>query len=402
MKLLGKLLFGFLVILIGLNLYSCSSGYAFNKFIADEGDKAIKEDDLSFFKGLFENYKDPWVEQAIAVEDEFSFNFHVFLEANEHKTYLVFLVDDLTIEKQASTLDIKIETSDDEIKQQLIRVGKENWYLQWFEFKNVDVYSVLITHPAPSKDADPVVLYEHKKTDGLFIDVNELNFSSLVKGENVLGAVVKKLLELPLDNTDAEPEFSGKTYNVKVEVVTHLELGENEKLYLVGNFNNWETNDTSYELKRVKDTSLFEADFNISTKYETLWYTIKTQDGKLLVDEDDSIIYLSKKLIDVDNFELSDYGITTVSPYKFGKYRYITWISIAVYLVLVALASYFFFFRKKRAGKAVYQRPTQPRKEQPKAQTKSTQNLNLKAIEKTEQRDAVYNKEEGIPSKKEK
>ncbi len=380
MKTFGKILFGIVVILVGLRLYSCSYAGAFNKYISEEGDKAIVNDDLSFFKNRFEVYlKTPLIEETITLNDDVSFNLHIYQQAYQNDNFLTVLVDNLSIEKASNTLDLTIvSTIGGTRKFEMLRIGKENWYLQWVQLFLDEIKEIKIAHGDD-------ILYHYDDEAG-FLGASDFDLAALAAGENSINGVITKTTNNPVD-----PNFTDASVGEEKEYEVRLNFAFADKdledeLYLSGNFNNWQENDNDYLLKKDKKTGYYTAKIKIKTDYEALVFKLLTKSGKTITDKDNNIIYYTKELIDEENFDLANYNIEKSEKLNFSKYSYYSWIALGAYILVIGVVSYLLFFRQGKKPKAVYTKE-QPPKQKPQ---EPQQNLNIKAIEEIKERDDSY------------
>ena len=70
MKILLRVAYAGFLILIGAQLYSCSSQRTYNRAVVKQGNIAYKNNDFTLFKELFKYYEDePYVEKSIFLEN---------------------------------------------------------------------------------------------------------------------------------------------------------------------------------------------------------------------------------------------------------------------------------------------------------------------------------------------
>lgn len=189
MKIFGRMIFGFFIVLIGFNLFSCSRSSAYNQAVKEGVDLAYVDGDYEIVNQMYEYaYKTPFInKESITIVDgdnrleevenrDINFDLYVFLQVREENPtfgaklrtpVFTVLVTDLSLKNRAQTLDIviyKYNKVDDKeettvVEYQLVGAGEKNWYIQTFEFDTTEIKKILITHAGPSTK-EPIILYD--------------------------------------------------------------------------------------------------------------------------------------------------------------------------------------------------------------------------------------------------
>lgn len=406
MKLLGRILFGFMVIVIGYYVFGISYQSRYNEFLVKEGSPAMSAEpkDYQFFRGFFENYR---TEDVLSLEGEthgdYTYNLHAFIQSEGYYNRFTILLDGIT-NFEGRTLSFKITTTNGSKEDSIFKLSKDNWYLNWVfldqlydnqAYRFEDVLDLEIFIPA-TKDKEKIIVYDYDETQGPLVKASEADILSVVKGINKVNHDILKFVPLAEAGATEKSTFvegEEKTYNVSFNTVVPKDLDASSSVYVVGSFNDWTVSD-HYKLTRADNGAFYSKDIEIKSKTEDIEYqfVIGSDASSVEVDKDGNMVFHKHKLVDKENLVLADHGISSVEPYKFSKYNYIIWRNVLIYLVVVALITWLVFFRKKRQPKARYtpggvKKDTTPKQ----APQPPQQNLNLKAITDIEERDEDLN-----------
>lgn len=338
MNSVGKILLGIVVLFLGITIFNYANSYSLHRDIYEQGDEAIKNDDLTVFINRFEYYKEePLVDEKITVNDDVSFNLHIYQQANTKQgtvNYLTVLVTNLTIEDRKDELKLQIDykatkRKDDEYVS-LVSIGEENWYLQWIGLLFDEIESISIYH-------EDLLLYKSEEGKP-FLRVEDYDMANFIKGKSFYNGVITHLGEdleyvdipdrgLELDQEKLhEIDFSFKVSGIE-------DLGD---LYLEGHFNGFQTNHENYKITKSKD-GIYREKFNFTSKYEKLIFTLVTEDGKVVTDKEGNVVYFTYEYLDTENFDYNDYGIKESIKVSFNKYSYIKWVVLAIYAGIMIL-----------------------------------------------------------------
>lgn len=406
MKLLGRILFGFMVVVIGYYIFGISYQSRYNEFLVKEGNPAMTAEpkDYQFIRGFFENYR---TEDVLSLEGEvsgdYTYNLHAFIQSEGYYNRFTILLDDIT-NYDNRTLGFKITTTNGTKEDMIFRLSKENWYLNWVfldqlhenqMYRFEDVLDLEIYIPA-TKDKEKVVIYDYDETQGPLIKASEADILSIIKGINKVNHDALKFVSLDeAIETEKSTLVEGeeKTYNVSFNTVVPKDISTDAKVYVVGSFNNWTVSD-EYKLTRAEKGAFYSKEIEIKSKTEEIEYqfVIGSEGSSVEVDKDGKVVLHKHKLVDKENLNLENHGIKSVEPYKFSKYNWIIWRNVLIYLAVVALITWLVFFRKKRQPRARFtpggvKKDTTPKQ----APQQPQQNLNLKSISDIEERDEDLN-----------
>ncbi|NMA05965.1 MAG: hypothetical protein GX931_06325 [Acholeplasmataceae bacterium] len=386
MKLLGKVLFGVIVMFFGLSLFRCSQQSAFTEAISYEADQAIKNNDYTFFKSIFsERAKDDLLTEVVKDEnDEVLFNLNLFLVGSQHNSSIIFLVDSYSKDPRPEALKLVVKTNKESaLEYDLVSLGKENWYLQWLHLDNLYLEQAFMEDiiDFKVKDGDKV-LYDFNDELGALITANEANIQAYVKKENVAVTYIKETINKDTAVIDEAVSEKGteKTYKQTFNITLSEET--DKEIYVVGNFNNYDLTDKTYELTKDKKKNLvYTGTFDITTDDKDLYYYVLV--GDEIVSKEGLAKQFTRTYISQET-ELIDVNIETVKPVKLNKYQYKIWITMIVYLVIAALSMWAIFFRKKKPVRARYSKQASTPEKEPE---KPRENLNLRSIGDIEERD---------------
>lgn len=389
MKILGRILFGLVVMFFGLSLFQCTQQSTFTEAIRDKADEAIINNDYTFFKSIFPQHQITDLESINITGDE-SFNLHAFLVGSQTNSTIIFVVDGYSKTPRPETLKLVVKTNSQEaLGFDLVSLGKENWYLQWIHLDKLFQGQVFIEDILDYQIKDgETVLYDFDESTGPLIMANDANIQAYVKKENIAITHPNSYLDITeaiLDESISEKGTS-KTYK-QVFNVTYQSDVEAE-VYVVGNFNDYNLDDKTYKLTKNK-ANYYTGTFDITTDDTDLYYYVVV-DGKVVSEAGVAKQY-HKTYVSEDT-DLKTLNIETVTPVKLNKYQYKVWITLSVYLVVAALSMWVLFFRKKKPRAQYAQNQVQPKEkpQQPK------ENINLSAITDIQERDSdlqVHEKE---------
>lgn len=220
MKILLRVAYAGFLILIGAQLYSCSSQRTYNRAVVKQGNIAYKNNDFTLFKELFKYYEDePYVEKSIFLENadtrygvtnkDISFDLTIFLQAEKGKNHFTVLITDVQMENPEYYLKtvIKKDGGEKVLENNIFRLSENNWYFQYFEFDSETIDQIIITHVGPTS-VEPIILYNSLDDKEVFLTKNEHDIASIVENN------------LPLEDYGiverAENPFKGKGWPVLV------------------------------------------------------------------------------------------------------------------------------------------------------------------------------------------
>lgn len=379
MKILGKVLFGLVVMFFGLSLFQCTQQSTFTEAISYEADQAIIKKDYTFFKSIFPQHaKSDLLTEEVSSET-LSFNLHLFLVGSENNSSVIFIVDSYSNKPTSKTLKLTVTTNHKEtITYDLVSLGKENWYLQWLHLDRLydgqsfveDILDFQI------KDEE-VLLYDFDESAGPLIIANDSNIQSYIKRQNSAISHPKTFLnksEVTLNETVSDKGTS-QTYSQTFNVT--LSEDSTKDVYVVGNFNNYNVEDKTYKLTKGNGAT-YTGTFDITTDDKTLYYYVVVGDD--VATENGGALQYQRTYVQKET-DLTEVNLNTVTPVKLNKYQYKIWITMVVYLIIAGLSMWVIFFRKKKT-RAQYV----PTKQAPK-QAPPQGNLNLKAITDVQERD---------------
>lgn len=402
MKFLGRVLFGFVILIIGLNVYTQSRNYAYTKSIGLNGETAVNEGNYDYFRGLRGYYLIGDVINETITLEEISFNLHAFLQSNGDFNVMTVVVDHLEgIDTQM--LNIKVTGTGGNFEQQLVKIGEGNWFIQYIFLENLyvnqpdlrdDILDVSIWYVDAQDEETIVPLYDYDETQGPLLSAKASNLAAVISGLNHLDHNPSKTItesEAILTAPTEQTKGTSKTYK---DVIFRVKAPKDVTgdAYISGNFNNWAEADSNYKLTYNKTTKTLEGKFNITTDYTTIQYKINFSDNLVEVDADNNVVLHTHTLLTPDNVTLSNYDIVKVESglpeYKFNEYNWVIWRNMGIFALIFAVLTYLLFFRKKRKKtKNVYVAEGIKKDEVVK---KQPQNLNLKQISDIEDRDKVY------------
>ncbi len=386
MKILGKILFGIIVMFFGLSLFRCSQQSAFTEAVSYEADKAIKNNDYTFFKSIFkERAKDDLLSEVVKDEnDEVLFNLNLFLVGSENNSSIIFLLDDYNKDPRPESLKLTVKTNKEEaLEYELVSIGKENWYLQWLHLDSLYLNQTFIEDilDFKIKDGDKVI-YDFNDELNPLITANEANIKDYVKKTNVATSYGKEFVskDTAVLNELVSAKGTEKTYKQTFNVT--LDKETDKDVYIIGNFNNYDLTNKTYELtKDKKDKLSYKGTFDITTDDKELYYYVLV--GDTIVSENGNPKQFVRTYVSKDT-DLIDVNIETVKPIKLNKYQYKIWVAMIVYLVVVALLTWAIFLRKKRPTRARYSKQAPVPQKEPE---RPRENLNLRSISDVEERD---------------
>lgn len=403
MKFLGRVLFGFVVIIIGLNVFTQSRNFAYTKSIGLNGDTAITEGNYDYFKGLRGYYLTTDILNESVSTEDVSYNLHAFLQSNGDFNVMTVIVDNLEgIEtsdgNDVQALSIKVTGTGGSFEQQLVKIGKNNWLIQYVFLENLypgqpelrdDILDVAIWYRPNVAEADIIPIYDYDETQGPLLTAQESNLAAIISGLNHLDHNPTKLIAKADAVATTPTEQAKGATKIYKEVVVRVRAPKDVTgdAYLSGNFNNWAEADNNYKLTYKEASKTLEGKFNITTDYTVLQYKINFANNLIEVDELNQEVLHTHELLTPETVNLADYDITKVDVYKFNEYNSIVWRNMAIFGVIAAVITYLLFFRKRKSSKNVYT------KQGVKPETvvkKPAQNLNLKQINDVEQRDLDY------------
>lgn len=359
MKKAVKIIFIIISVILAAILFYNVNILGVHKEIRLKGDQAYLEKDYSFFKNVYEYYKDePLIDEEVELDDGTSFKIKVFQQANAKtykQNYLSFLVEDFSIENKSKVLDLKLDykfkTNEDDLNKQLVKLGDENWYLQWVTTTLDELKGFELSY-------ENKLLYKYQNE--VFLDVNEYDMASFIKGDNIVNLIGVKASN---EEVDLGPISSGeeleeeKEYEVSFNILLDDFTFEDD-VYLSGPFNDWKLNDEDYKLIKMRN-NLYSETFKFSSKHEKLVFRVNSGD-EFLVDEQLNVLYYEHEFNDKDSKDLNDYGIYEAERIFFNTYSYYKWVALAVYFVVV-LTIYIVInviTNKRNNSKKVVSRPT--------------------------------------------
>lgn len=379
MKILGRILFGLVVMFFGLSLFQCTQQSTFAEAIAYEADNAIKENDYTFFKSIFPQRAKTDLLNEVVEEETTSFNLNLYLVGSEANSSIIFLVDNYSKSPRPQSLKLFIQSnSKQDLQFDLVSLGKENWYLQWIHLDKLFEGQAFIEDVLDFqiKD-DTVLLYDFDESTGPLIASNDANLQSYIKKENVAIAHAQTFINIAdatLDETVSEKVTSTKhkqTFQVNLLEAT------NQDVYVIGNFNNYDVTDKKYKLTKGKGND-YKGTFDIETDDKDLYYYVLV--GDKIISENNLAKQYQRTYVSKDT-NLETLNIETITPIKLNKFQYKVWIVMIAYLAISGVMVWLLFFRKKK-GHAQFKEP------EPKQQPKPQENLNLKSITDVEERDS--------------
>lgn len=348
MKTFVKILLGFVIAFFGISVFRYFEGQGFNKAVAEQGDAAVLANDFEFFQNRFEYYKEePLVQEHVEVDEDVSFDLYVYHQANIKQAegnYLTFLVHGLTIENQAPYLkllfDFKINKQEEDKFISLVKVGDENWYLQWIRLSLDEIKSFNIHH-------NDLLLYEYED-EKPFLSAQDFDLTHFIKNENLATGIIDGMSSEP---SILEPASQGNelaeeiTYNVDFQFLLSGFKTE-EDFFISGYFNDWDETNDQYKLKKDKN-GLYSTNFEIKSKYEKLVFKITTGNGEIVVDKDNNVRYFTYDFIDAENSQMEDYNIYKSNEPSFNSYNYYKWVAILIYVGIIAGIGALIFFLNK-------------------------------------------------------
>lgn len=226
MKILLRVAYAGFLILIGAQLYSCSSQRTYNRAVVEQGNIAYEKNDFILFKELFEYYEEePYVKESFILEGadtrygvtetDISFDLTIFLQAENGKNHFTVLITDVQMENPEYYLGIVLKKDNGEkvLENNIFRLSENNWYFQYFEFDSETIDQIIITHDGPSR-VEPIIFYDSADYKNVF----------LTKEEHDIANVVEK--DLPLEDygivkRDENP-FKGKGWPVLVTLAIYV------------------------------------------------------------------------------------------------------------------------------------------------------------------------------------
>lgn len=349
MKTFVKILLGIVVAFFGISAFRYFEGKGFNKDVAEQGDAAIVANNFEFFQNRFEYYKEePLVKKYdVKVDDDISFDLFVYHQANVKKSkgnYLTFLVHDLTIENKAPYLkllfDFKVNEQPEDKFISLVKVGEENWYLQWIRLSLDEITSFRIYH-------EDILLYEHAGLEPFLSDA-DFDLTHFIQNKNLVNGVIFGLSNEP---NILEPVSQGN--ELEEEIMYEIdfnflfaEFKTDQDLFLSGPFNDWEEKNDKYKLYKDR-SNLYSTKINVTSKFEKLIFKVTASDGSVVVDEDNNVRYFTYDFIDTENAQLEDFNIFKSNEPSFNNYNYYKWVAISVYVVVIAAVGALLVFLNK-------------------------------------------------------
>ena len=236
--------------------------------------------------------------------------------------------------------DFKINKQEEDKFISLVKVGEENWYLQWIRLSLDEIKSFKIHH-------NDLLLYEYVDEEP-FISDQDFDLTHFIKNENLVSGVIDGFSSEP---NIVSPSSQGSelaeevTYNVHFQFLL-AGFKTDEDLFLSGFFNDWDESNENYKLKKDRN-NLYSAKIDIKSKYEKLVFKITTSNGQTIVDEDNNIRYFTYDFVDPSNSTLEDYNIFKSNEPSFNSYSYYKWISIAIYVAVIAIIMVLLFLLNK-------------------------------------------------------
>ncbi len=234
MKLLGRVIYGFFVVLIGIQMFSCSRNTAYSKAIEKIGNEAYENGQFNLVNELFEYYKeDAFYEDTITIVDgdtrfgvedkDIVFDIYVFLQSEivagsigkkaEIRNSFTVLVVDLSMKDPDAMLNIIIKKNGKEdILEQTLYRREKNWYIQQFLFEG-DVDQMIISHSGPSS-AEPIILFNSENNSPIFLTEDDHNIEYVLTEELELAdyGIVKR----------SEDPLKGMTWNVWLTMAIYI------------------------------------------------------------------------------------------------------------------------------------------------------------------------------------
>lgn len=358
MKTFGKVILGIIVVFMGVIVFNYVNSVAVHKSVGYQGDKAYLDNDLSFFKNRFEYHKEePLLHEEISflvsdeyiidnelelTEKEVSLEFYIFHSANVSKdkgNYLTILVKDLVLPegiKEEKYLDLYFKYDAYQPKAEeafnIVKIGKENWYLQWIKVTFDNINSIELKHGSLS-------LYEYD-LDVPLLKAENHDLMHLVNKKDESYNILRKISEevFPMSTPERSGSLKAEVdYEIFFNVRLAFDVAYKEDLYLSGEFNDWALADEEYKLKK-NSSGIYTTKISFKSNYDEVYYAITTTDGFVGVNEEGNIDYLSYLFIKTDQ-EISDYNIVKSYIIKFDDYEYYKWITMGVYVGILLLTA---------------------------------------------------------------
>ena len=264
----------------------------------------------------------------------------------------------------------------------MVSIGKENWYLQWLHLDSLYVNQTFIEDilDFKVKDGDKV-LYDFNDELNPLITANEANIQAYIKRQNIAISYVKETISKETAVLDEKVSLKGTSQTYKQTFNITLDETTDKEVYVIGNFNNYNLTDKTYELTKDKKNKLsYKGTFDITTDDKELYYYVLV--GDEVISENGVAKLFTRTYVNKDT-NLLDVNIETIKPVKLDKFKYKIWIAMIVYLVVVAVLTWAIFLRKKKPIRARFTKQAPlPQKEE-----KPLGNLNLRSISDIEERD---------------
>ena len=369
MKSFGKVILGIIIAFFAIIIFNYTSSFALHKDVGKQGDEAYVSNDLTFFKNRFEYHKEePLFEKHIEFEieineviEEGSFDLYMFHSANikqEKGNYLAVLVKDLKVPervKLTQMLNLYFDYSGSKREEDpfaIVKIGKENWYLQWIKIKERDILGFKLKH-------GEILLYEYDLEEPL-LKVENLDLVHIIEKKEVSYGVITSMSNDAIDlGFDERKSLDVKEteYEVKFEYILGSGVELKEDLYLSGEFNNWEVGNENYKLKKNK-SGVYQITLDIESEFDDVYYNIVTKDGYVVSDKDNNVRYFIYEFVSSDDKNLADFNIFKSEQVSFNGFSYYKWIAMGIYFgVLLTVGLLIYFLNKRKVKKAVYTTP---------------------------------------------
>lgn len=356
MKIFGKVILGIVAVFFGMMIFNYLNSIGVHKAVGEQGDVAYLNNDFSFFKDRFEYHQDtPLLEKHVEfmLDDEYierkelgevedktvKFDLYIYHSANVSKdkgNYLTVLVKDLIVPKEleeAPYLETIFKYNAYRPRKNeainIVKIGKENWYLQWIKITLDNINSFMLIH-------DDLLLYEHDLTEP-FLRAEDHDLIHKIEKKDAAYCVVEGLSEGEEELTMADRESTEglelKEYLIDFKLRLDGNLSKKEELYLSGEFNDWAIADERYKLTKNSE-EVFSTKINYDSYYDEVYYTITTKDGRCALDSEGNVKYYKYEFLNKDS-TMADYDIVKSGIVKFNKYDYYKWIGISVYVLII-------------------------------------------------------------------
>src|SRR5690554_4418451 len=280
MKTFGKVILGIIVVFLGITIFNYANSVGVHKAVAEQGDAAYINEDISFFKNRFEYHLEtPLLEEKVefTISDEYleekeledvedktvSFDLFLFHSANvtkESGNYLTVFVKDPYLD-MFFEYTAYIPKTDESFS--IVKIGDENWYLQWIKITLDNINGFTLKH-------DDLVLYEYSLEEPL-LKAENYDLIRIVNKEDQIHGVVEKISDekINLDNLIDRNYLPGLEVSYELEIMFRLNgnLDYKEDLYLSGEFNDWAIGDERYKLSKNRD-DVYNTMISYNSKYK--------------------------------------------------------------------------------------------------------------------------------------